>query len=106
MLRFASGVLAVLAAGTVQAGETVVSIANYRYDRQTVVVKAGDTVEWRNDEKRTSHDITFMEGGAASERLMPGDAFRRTFAAPGRYPYVCEAHKERPEMKGEVVVEP
>lgn len=106
MRRFASGVLVALLAGTAHAGDTVVSIANYRYDQSTVVVKAGDTVEWRNDEKRTSHDITFLDGGAASERLMPGDAFRRTFAAPGHYPYICEAHKERPEMKGEVVVEP
>ena len=106
MLRFASGILGMaLAAGAAHAGETVVSIANYRYDPPAVVVKAGDTVEWRNDEKRTSHDITFPDG-AASERLMPGDSFRRTFATPGRYAYICEAHKERPEMKGEVVVEP
>lgn len=87
------------------AGEEAVSIDRNAFDRPEITVPAGTAVVWRNDERRTSHDVTFADG-EASDRLMPGDSYRRTFAAPGRYTYVCETHKGIPTMHGVVIVEP
>jgi len=88
--------------GTASAAEVEVLIDKNRYEPASVTVKAGDTVVWRNAEKRTSHDVAF-DDGEKSERMMPDDQYRRTFSTPGRYPYHCVPH---PHMKGEVVVEP
>lgn len=87
---------------TAVAAEVEVLIDKNRYEPPSVTVKAGDTVVWRNAETRTSHDVAF-DDGVQSERLMPEDQYRRTFATPGRYRYHCVPH---PHMKGEVVVEP
>lgn len=84
-------------------GEAVrVDIDTYLFTPNVVRVKPGTTVEWLNGEKRTSHSVLF-EGGEESDRLFPGDSFRKTFDAPGRYPYTCGPH---PEMKGVVEVVP
>lgn len=65
-------------------------------------IAAGTTVRWVNAEKRTSHSLIFPEEGSAeTERLFPGESWQRTFAQPGRYPYVCGPH---PNMKGVVEV--
>ena len=69
---------------------------------ETLTVKAGTTVRWTNEERRTSHSILFpAEGPLESERLLPEESWQRRFDKPGRYPYTCGPH---PEMKGVVVV--
>jgi plastocyanin len=79
-----------------------VRIADYRFDPPTVSIKAGDSVRWTNQEKRTSHSVQFPdENGLESERLFPEESWLRRFEQPGRYPYQCGPH---PEMKGEVLV--
>ncbi|HYH19347.1 MAG TPA: cupredoxin domain-containing protein [Azospirillum sp.] len=88
--------------GGASAAEVEVLIDKNRYEPASITVKAGDTVVWRNAETRTSHDVAF-DDDVQSERLMPEDQYRRTFATPGRYRYHCVPH---PHMKGEVVVEP
>lgn len=100
---FVMGASLLLAAGPAGAGETVrVVIDQYRFEPARVRVKTGDMVEWLNAEKRTSHSIKF-EGEPESERLFPGDVFRKSFATPGTYRYVCGPH---PEMTGIVDVVP
>ncbi len=93
-----------LSTGAVWATAThVVRILDYRYDPPHLKIKAGDSVQWRNQEKRVSHSILFAgPGGFESERFFPGESWQRTFAEPGRYPYSCGPH---PEMKGLVEVE-
>lgn len=88
----------------VQAQQTVeVSIQDYKFIPAEVRIKAGDTVKWTNLEKRTSHSVLFpAENGLESERLFPGESWKRTFAAPGSYAYRCGPHEE---MKGSVRVE-
>ncbi|KIL99971.1 Copper binding protein plastocyanin/azurin family [Paramagnetospirillum magnetotacticum MS-1] len=67
-------------------------------------VKPGATVEWVNDEKRTSHSVFFeSEKLAESQRLFPGESWKRTFDKPGSYPYRCGPH---PEMVGIIEVAP
>ena len=79
-----------------------VDIEKYTFAPAEVSIRAGDSVRWRNHEKRTSHSVVFpQEGGRESERLFPGESWERQFTAPGRYPYTCGPH---PEMKGLVIV--
>lgn len=102
---FAAGLALGLAAFAALAGDNVlVSIDKYVFEPQTVTVKAGTTVVWANNEKRTTHDVTIPSLNKASDRLMPGDGFAVRFDTPGRYPYFCEAHKTMPAMHGEVIV--
>ena len=85
------------------AGQTVeVSIEKYTFTPQEVSIRTGDTVQWVNREKRTSHSVIFpQEGGRESERMFPDERWERQFTQPGRYPYTCGPH---PEMKGLVIV--
>lgn len=96
--------LAATPASRAQGTTAVVSIQQHRFEPARVVVKAGATVRWVNEEKRTSHSILFKgEGGLESERLFPGESWERRFERPGRYPYTCGPH---PEMNGVVEVQP
>jgi plastocyanin len=102
--RLLAGVVGIfLAAPAVHAGETVeVGIAEYRFSPAELRVKAGTTVRWTNNEKRTSHSVFFTgPAGFESDRLFPGESYSRTFDHPGSYPYTCGPH---PEMKGSVEV--
>ena len=79
-----------------------VGIREYKYDPAELKVRAGTTVKWTNNEKRTSHSILFTgPGGFESERIFPGESWQRVFDKPGSYPYTCGPH---PEMKGRVEV--
>ncbi|MFO1327296.1 MAG: plastocyanin/azurin family copper-binding protein [Rubrivivax sp.] len=87
------------------AGPTVdVIIVDYQFRPARLEVKAGTTVRWVNQEKRTTHSVLFTgPGGFESERFFPGDSWERRFDQPGLYPYTCGPH---PEMKGLVEVTP
>lgn len=103
--HFGGGLAGALAAPALFASEGVeVRIADYRFQPERLSIKAGNTVRWVNDEKRTTHSVLFpAEGGLESERLFPGDSWQRRFDKPGRYSYTCGPH---PEMKGLVEVTP
>jgi plastocyanin len=105
MRRILLPLFALLAACPAAAGDTVrVSMDKTLFTPQVLTVKPGTTVEWMNDEKRTSHSVFFeKEGLAESDRLFPGESWKRTFDTPGSYPYRCGPH---PEMVGTVIVAP
>jgi plastocyanin len=93
------GVPALAAEPTVQ-----VEIRDYKFVPDKLTVKAGATVRWINQEKRTTHSILFTgAGGFESERMFPGDHWERRFDKPGSYVYSCGPH---PEMKGLLEVTP
>lgn len=99
LLAAAAAILASCAAGAAE-----VRIRDYKFVPERIVVKAGDTVRWVNDEKRASHSVWFKkEGLAESERLLGGERWERKFDRPGLYPYTCGPH---PEMNGVVEVVP
>ncbi len=104
MLRCSLIIATAVSAGTALAGEVhEIVIQDYRYEPPQLKIKAGDTVQWVNQEKRVSHSILFLgAGGFESERIFPGEAWKHNFARAGRYPYTCGPH---PEMKGLVEVE-
>jgi len=83
-------------------GVAEVRIEQYKFDPPELKVKAGTTVKWVNNEKRTSHSVIWLgPDGFESERLFPGETYQRKFDKSGTYPYTCGPH---PEMKGVVVV--
>lgn len=104
-LLFAAATAALLALGSASAADVVeVKIEKYKFQPETITVKAGTTVKWTNNEKRASHSIWFKnEGIPESERMLSGDSWERTFDKPGTYPYTCGPH---PEMNGVVEVTP
>lgn len=75
-------------------------IGDHFIDPQTVVVKAGTTVTWRNSSGQ--HDVTSRDGLFRSPTL--GDSYSHTFMQPGAFKYYCSFHFA--EMRGEVLVEP
>lgn len=87
-----------------QAQTASVQIEKRIFSPAELTVKPGTTVEWTNNEKRTSHSVLFTgAGGLESDRMFPGERWQRRFDEPGRYPYTCGPH---PEMQGVVIVEP
>lgn len=76
-----------------------VGIADNSFSPASLTVPAGSTVTWSNGGS-LPHTVT-AAGAFDSGILMSGDTFRRTFASPGTFEYVCSLH---PEMKGVVVV--
>jgi YVTN family beta-propeller protein len=89
------------AAKSAGAGGTV-SIANFAFVPAALAVGAGSTVTWRNDDG-APHALAFADGAAASDLLLPGQSFSRTYAGAGRFDYTCSVH---PYMRGTVTVQP
>jgi plastocyanin len=78
-----------------------VEMRDYRYQRDTVYVAAGQAVRWTNADP-VEHTVTFAPGGPPSSgNLGARDAFVARFDRPGTYAYHCVPH---PFMKGVVVV--
>lgn len=101
VLLAACAAMAPLAAPAADAGVEV-AIENMRFDPPALKIKAGTVVIWVNREKRTNHSVLFeQENGLESDRLFPGETWRRTFERPGSYPYRCGPH---PEMRGLIEV--
>jgi len=101
-------------------GETYkVSMKNRMFTPETLTIKAGETVEWINDDEDVHQVISGkdlqdpslakpLDGGT----LLPGQYYIFKFEKPGKYPYMCVIHWSlqsitgKGGMIGEVVVEP
>jgi plastocyanin len=85
---------------------------------EKITIKAGQIVEWVNDDKEMPHEVTtdpniasdpsdvsIPEGAEPfdSRLITGGKSFRRQFTVPGLYRYVCPPH-ENDGMLGEVTV--
>ena len=83
------------------AGATEIRIENFAFAPANIVVDAGTTVTWTNDDV-VPHTVTSDSGDELnSEMLNPGDTFSHTFDTPGAYAYHCTPH---PNMLGLVTV--
>ncbi len=89
------------AAKAASAGGSV-AIANFAFVPAALTVDAGSTVTWRNDDG-APHALAFADGSAASDLLLPGQSFVKTFAGAGRFDYACSVH---PYMRGTITVRP
>lgn len=99
MLTLAALMLVVSAPGLVvrpaQAqGVVAVSMINNQFAPADIVIDAGTTVLWTNDDyaSNESHDVG-VTGLFASEIVGPGGLFEFTFYSPGFYPYYCTLHE-------------
>ena len=101
-------VLAVFISGCAQQAEiqtqgknqTDVSIKNFQFVPGSIVVDAGATVTWINEDK-AQHIIKSDSGLFESNSLENGGMYQYTFENAGEYDYHCSIH---PSMQGKVIV--
>ena len=90
-----------LPAASAHAAGSEVKIDNFTFAPQRVVVKAGTTVIWINDDD-IPHTIASSTKLFKSNALDTEDKYSFTFTTPGAYEYFCSLH---PHMTGTIVVE-
>lgn len=79
-----------------------VTMSDTAFMPQTIAIKAGDTVVWKNTSSK-SHTVT-SDGGFLllnSGNIAPGKTFSHTFKSPGSYTYHCGIHDR---MSGTIIV--
>lgn len=90
----------------VQAGAAgvLVSMVDDRFWPDALVIAAGTTVTWSNDESDLArrHNVIAERGEFASPDYYPGEIWSFLFESPGEYRYYCDLHDG---MIGVVVVE-
>jgi plastocyanin len=90
-----------LPAASAHVAETEVKIDNFAFAPQRVVVKAGTTVIWINNDD-IPHTVASSAKLFKSNALDTKDKFSFTFTTAGAYEYFCSLH---PHMTGTIVVE-
>jgi plastocyanin len=88
-------------AGAYEPEPVVVSIRDFAFRPDTVIIPVGGTVRWKNEDP-VNHTVTSSSGAPLESGQIPaGERFEYTFGAPGTYTYVCSIH---PSMAGKVIV--
>lgn len=87
--------------GGAAASSSKVSIENFAFVPAQLVIHAGDTVIWTNNDG-APHGIAFGDGAAGQDLLLPGQSFSHVFAKAGVYDYACSVH---PYMTARVTVQ-
>ena len=74
------------------------------FDPAHIVVAAGTTVTWSNEDWGSGefHDVIAANGAFASDTFGPGGTYSVYFEVPGWYEYFCDLHEG---MYGTVTVE-
>lgn len=90
-----------LAAQQQQSGAThTVIIKAMKYQPDQLEVKAGDTVEWKNEDI-VAHTVTARDHSFDSGKIAPGKSWSTVVKSAGTIDYGCVPH---PNMKGKLVV--
>jgi plastocyanin len=102
-LAAATAALATMvAAGSILAADTTVTIAGFAFEPTTVTVDVGDTVTWTNNDN-TAHNATADDGSSCcAPNIAAGESWSITFLVAGTYAYHCSIH---PTMQGTLIVE-
>jgi plastocyanin len=83
-------------------GAQAVTIADYTYDPTKIVVPAGTTITFNNEDS-TPHTATSKQSGAfETDSIDTGKSAEVVLDQPGTYAYFCAFH---PFMKGTIEVE-
>ena len=99
---FSSRARAVPVNGPMMNAAAEVAMREFRYTGDSVVIAAGQSVRWVNQDP-VAHTVTFESADVPSSGDVPRHGtFAATFDRPGVYRYHCAPH---PEMKGVVVVQ-
>jgi plastocyanin len=86
--------------GTQHPDTVIVTIRQFRYERDTIRVEVGDVVVWRNADQ-LEHTVTADAGAFESPLIKAGQAWSHRFTVPGAFAYHCMPH---PFMKAIIVV--
>lgn len=78
----------------------IVIIKQMHFEPATLNVKAGDTVEWKNEDIFT-HTATASDGSFDSGPIAPGSSWQTTISKAGTIAYHCGPH---PNMTAQLVV--
>ncbi|MDT0602935.1 cupredoxin domain-containing protein [Thalassotalea castellviae] len=85
------------------AKEVVVEIYKKAFIPADIRVEKGDTVIWKNIEKRQYHNVWFKQFNTEEpDYFFPGESYQRTFNDTGVFVYECGPH---PKMTGTVTVQ-
>ena len=74
---------------------------SYRFAPEDIVVQAGSTVTWTNNDNFT-HTV-HLETSEEVQLMRPGESVTHQFLEVGLYNYVCTLHPQ--DMTGTVLVE-
>lgn len=91
-----------IVSGSAIAKEVVVEVFKKEYIPAEVTIEQGDTIIWKNIEKRQYHNVWFKQlDKDEPEYFFPDESYQRKFDNIGAFPYECGPH---PRMKGKVIV--
>jgi plastocyanin len=90
-----------IAASSVLAADSAVTIAGFAFDPATVTVQVGDSVTWTNQDS-AAHTATAGDGSFDTGPIANGGSETVTFDTAGTFAFACSIH---PPMTGSVVVE-
>jgi plastocyanin len=86
---------------TPQVANGYVTIKDFIYSPQMLVVNAGATITWTN-KGASNHTVdSDAPGIIGSGNIAPGASFKHTFNSPGTYSYHCSVHMS---MTGTIIV--
>ena len=74
---------------------------SYKFAPADIVVPAGTTVTWTNNDNFT-HSVRMLDGGEV-KMMKPGESVTNVFTGPGLFQYDCSLHPK--DMQGSVLVE-
>lgn len=94
-----SGCIGKQITSTASSSQLSVTIKDFKFNPATVIVKAGETIIWTNEDS-VQHTATFTEK-FDSGNLDAGKSFSHTFNEAGTFDYICSFH---PYMKGKIIV--
>jgi plastocyanin len=119
ILFSAAYVAATVPAASQESDAVVVKMTEeHKFVPEKITIKVGQTVEWVNDDKTMTHEVTtdpniasdpsnvsIPEGAEPFDsHLIPsGKTFRHQFTVPGPYRYACPPH-ENDGMLGDLTV--
>jgi plastocyanin/uncharacterized membrane protein len=83
-----------------QPSQQIIIIKQMHFEPTTLNVKAGDRVEWKNEDI-FSHTATANDGSFDSGLIAPGSSWQTTISKTGTIAYHCRPH---PNMTAELVV--
>lgn len=82
--------------------DVIVEIYKRQYIPAEIIIEEGDTVIWKNIEKRQYHNVWFKQLDKTEPGyFFPDETYQRLFDKAGDFPYECGPH---PMMKGRVIV--
>lgn len=91
-----------LISSSVFATEHVVEIYKKKFIPAEITIEQGDTVIWKNIEKRQYHSVWFKQFDKEEpDYFFPDERYQLSFDKTGDFPYECGPH---PRMKGRVIV--